>query len=137
MDYKVDAETASDDFDRFAEAFDLDLDLDAMSEEDRKSFENARGPIVRSIRLGRLTVNEDGLPVYTPQFSGSDSGELTFGVPDGATLLAWDKLKDTQSVAKLFRYIAGMTKQDPKVFATMDERDLKVCRGIALLFLGS
>ena len=134
-DYKVDQETAELEFERFLEAMDIDADTKAMSEEDRAGFEGQKQTIVMAIRKGRLHVNENGEPVFTPSTVDIDGGTLTFYEPSGASYMAMDTKKKGQDVGKMFAMMSDMTKQPAKVFANMKQRDLKVCQAVAVLFL--
>lgn len=143
-EYRVDKETARNEFDRWAGSWDIDTDTDDMTDDDREAYGVASGSLVRAIRRGILSISEDGTPTYTPRFAntegagaGGDAAPLEFKVPKGDAALSWDKHKDNQNVHKLNAYMARMVGKDPKFFARMDERDAKVCRAIVLLFLGS
>lgn len=142
--YVVDKETAQVEFDRWADSWDIDTDTDEMTEDDAMAFGVAAGSLVRAIRRGILTIDEDGTPTYTPRYANTegsgasgDAEALEFKVPKGDAALAFDRHKDSQNVHKLNSYMARMIGKEAKFFARMDERDSKVCRAIALLFLGS
>jgi hypothetical protein len=135
---KVAKEVAEEEFNRFAEAWDLDSDVSTMEEEDRQSFEVVKRRVVRKIESGHLTVDEAGTPTYRPMAPTLDSAaEIVFTLPTGQALIQWDKFKDRQQIHKLNAFMGSMTGQPPVLFAKMDGRDLKVCQSIAQLFLGS
>lgn len=127
-------EVAEADFARFIDAFDLDVDLDVMDAEDRKSFDAGKATFVRAVQRGLLTVDEKGQPTYTPVM-GND-GALTFHEPDGAALLEMDKAKKNHDVRKSNLVMAAITKQPVQRFARMAQRDLKVCQAIFCFLLG-
>ena len=60
MSDKVDAQTASAEFDRLADGWDLDTDVESMDEDDHKGFDEAKRRITRGIRNGVVTVSEVG-----------------------------------------------------------------------------
>ena len=60
IEMKVALEVAQEEYERFAEAWDLDTDVDAMNEEDRKSYEALERLLLRNIQAGSLTVDEGG-----------------------------------------------------------------------------
>ncbi len=134
-EFKIDAETAESEIERFAEAMDLDLDTSKMDEEDRKAFDQQKRVLTLSIQKGNLIINDKGEPVFTPTM-GDNLDPLTFYEPDGASFMTMDKMKKNADVAKMFGIMADMTKTHSKVFAKMKNRDSKVCQAIVTLFLG-
>lgn len=135
MEQKVAREVAEAEFERFVEAMDLELDDARMDTEDRKSFSELRDRVVRCIEQGHLVVDEKGQPVYTPR-AGNHTQPITFHEPTGASFMAMDSKKKGQDIAKMYAVMADMTHLDAKVFASMANRDLKVCQAIVSLFLG-
>lgn len=132
---KIATEVAEADFDRFIESSGIYINIEKMGKEDRESFEEQRGRIVRAIESGALVVNEDGEPVFTPQRSG-DVGPLTFHEPTGASLMAMDKKKKDEDVGKMYATMADMAGTSAKTFSQLKMADLKVCMAVATLFLG-
>jgi len=135
MTDKVAKEVAEAEFERFAEAMDLDVDTSIMDEDDRKGFDLQKNRIVSAIRSGAMVVNEDGEPVFTPQRM-KDAGTITFHEPDGAALMAMDRKKKSEDIGKLYATMGAMTGTTAKTFSGMKMADLKVCMAIATLFLG-
>ena len=136
MTDKISREMAEDEFERFADAWDIDTDTDDMDIEDRKSFDEQRRKIVKAIMKGHATVSDNGDVTYTPY--GENGGDpLTFRIPSGAAYMSMDKYKDRQNMHKMFGFMGSMTKQHSKVFSDMSAIDTKFCMGITLLFLGS
>ena len=131
-------EVATREFERFAKAWGLDIDVSTMEEEDRQSFQGLERRITRAIVDGRFVVSDGEEVTYTLIDSKVDGVEsLTFKIPTGGAVLAWDKFKDRQNIHKLNAYMGSMTGQNPTVFVKMDGRDLKVAQAVAQLFLGS
>lgn len=116
---------------RFIDANEIEVDLDSLKEEDRKSYLDQKSKIIRAMCRGRLVITEEGLPKYTPQ----DGGPLTFKEPTGAAFMALDLHREGQSVHKQYAVMAAMTETDSKRFAKMPNRDLKVCLAITAIFL--
>jgi hypothetical protein len=135
---KVALEVCEAEFERFAEAWDLDTDVATMEEEDRDSFRTVKRRITRAIGNGSATVNDDGSLTYAFRFSSIEGTEsLTFRVPSGNAILQWDRYKERQSIHKLNSFLGNMTSSSPAIFAKIDGRDIKVCQAVAQLFLGS
>jgi hypothetical protein len=128
----VAAEVAEDEFTRFVEMMDLDVDLSGMDEEDRRSFENEKRIFLRAVRRGRLTVDDQGQPTFRTQ----DDRELVFAEPTGATLMEMDRAKSGKDVRKTYMLLAAITKSMPQTFSAMPLRDLKVCQAIMGFFMG-
>lgn len=133
--YKVAKEVAEEEFDKFCEGMDIDSDTQEMNEDDQKGFEDQKAKIVRAIMRGSLTFNEDGLPVYAPTRSKIDN-PLVFHEQTGAHLMAMDRKKEGQNVAKLLSLMDAMTKSAPGTCSKLEGADLKTCMAIITLFLG-
>lgn len=136
---KISIELAEQEFKRFADLWDIDVNTEDMNDEDKTSFVSAKRPIIRAIMNGIATVDEEGNLSYTikdqPNYNGPET--ITFHVPDGAAYMAMDRHKDRESVHKLFSFMAASSKQQAKVFSSMRGGNIKFCMGVALLFLGS
>jgi hypothetical protein len=125
-------EVAEAELDRFLDSMDLDGDTSRMDVDERKAFADLRDTLVRAIQRGTLAIDDKGQPVFTPR-SGS---AITFYEPTGATFMSMDAKKSGHEIAKMYAIMADMTRQSEKAFALMPQRDLKICRSIATLFLG-
>ena len=125
-------EVAEEEFIRFAEAMDLELEAKLSDEDERKNFETAKRRIVRAITLGQLVVDDKGQPIYTPQLG--DTKPITFYEPTGASLMAMPQ-KKSNGTASLFGTLGDMTKTSAQRFSTMHIRDLRVCLALASFFL--
>lgn len=127
----VDTATAEREFDRFAEAMDLDLDESLMDESDRNAYKRQRSRMVRAIERGALVINQDGEAVYTPQNPKSSYREpITFHERTGASLMAMDSKKKGHDVAKTYAVMADMCRVHANVFAGLAGTDGKVCEAI-------
>jgi hypothetical protein len=125
------AEVAEDEFARFVETMDLDVDPAGWDDEDKKSFVDAKRKIINAMMRGQLVIDDKGQPVFTPV-----SGEpITFYEPKGSTFMAMDQKKKGHDTAKMFVMMADMTRQNAGRFSSMAGRDIKVCMAIMGLFL--
>ena len=134
---KVDKEVAELEFARFAEVWDIDDDTGAMSQEDKESFNQQKGRILREIMRGNATVEDDGNITYRLQHPKGDTTSVTFKIPKGSAYISMDQHKERQNMHKLCSFMGEMTGQAPRLFSQMDGRDMKFCMGVAALFLGS
>jgi len=133
-EFKVDAETAEREFERFAEEMDVDIDVSKMDDDDRSGFEKNKDRIVRAIMFGDLVVNDNGEAVYTP-FKSEDTGAITFHERTGASLMAADHAKRDQVAKKLYLVMGDLTKQPAKRFANMRGTDVKVCEALTVFLM--
>jgi len=131
---KIAREVAEAEFQRFADMMDLDVDTSDMTEEDRQAFEQQRDRLLAAIQAGALVINEEGEPVFTPTRT-ADAAPITFREPTGASLMAMDKRKKTEDIAKLYAAMADMSGSHPSTFARMKMADLKIAMAITTLFL--
>lgn len=130
----VSKDVAEAEFARFIEANALLVETPGMSDEDRASFAEQKTRITRAMEQGALMINDQGEPVFTPQRT-KDAEALTFHEPTGASLMAMDRRKRGEDIAKLYSTMADMTRTDAKVFSKMAMADLKVCMAVTALFL--
>ncbi len=131
---KITAEMAEQEFERFAKAWDLDLDTADMDEEDEKSLADAKRPILRGIRLGFIRVDDNGDLEIDLQF-GTKAGEKVSLQVNRADLLVMDKYKNKESVHKLNAYVSSLAGESPKFYSRLDPRDQKRIRAPVMLFL--
>jgi len=137
---KMPIEMAEQEFDRFAELWDIDTDQKHMTDDDLDSFERAKKPLIRGFCAGWLICDEEGVLTFTLQFSKklADQGVNQIKLdPAKADVLSMDKYKDREAMHKLRAYMAAMAGMAPRLFGNIDGRDEKRIRGAILLFLGS
>ena len=136
MSNEVAKEVAEQEFERFAEEMDLDLDTSSMDAEDLKAFNKQKNRIIRAIERGHLVINENGEAVYTPNNNRSKQGDpITFHERTGASLMAMDGKKKGHDVAKTYAVMADMCKVHPNVFAGLAGTDVKVCEALFALLM--
>lgn len=135
MTDKIAKEVAEQEFNRFAESMDLDIDPADMDVEDKKGFDQQKDRVMSAIQSGALIIKDNGEPVFTPQRT-NDAEAITFHEPTGASLMAMDRKKKTEDIGKLYATMGEMTKTHANVFSKMKMPDLKVCMAITTLFLG-
>lgn len=128
-------EVAEEEFNRFVDLMDLDVDPVDMDEDDRKGFTQQKDRILSAIQSGALVVKDTGEPVFTPQRT-NDADTITFYEPTGASLMAMDRKKKTEDIGKLYAAMGDITKTHSNVFSKMKMADLKVCMAVTTLFLG-
>ncbi len=131
---KVAREVAEAEFERFAEAMDLDVEPEGMDDEDLSTFKACKRLMMREMLRGNLVIKEDtGEAAYTPKVG--DTNELTFHEPDGAALMSMDRTKKGHDQKKLNALMGEMTHTSTARFSSMKQRDLRICSAITVLFL--
>lgn len=135
-DLKVNIETATQEFDKWAEDMDLDLDVADMDAEDLTAFNKQKRKIIKAVTIGSLTFSEEGEAVYTPSNPKSKRQEpITFYERTGASLMAMDGKKKNQDVSKTFAVMGDMCKVHPSIFAGLAGIDGKVCEALFSLLM--
>lgn len=128
---KISTEMALQEFDRWADEMDLDLNPLDMDEKDAAQFNKQKRRIVSAIESGALIVNAAGEAVYTPQNSKTPYKEaITFHERTGASLMAMDGKGKNQDMAKTFAMMADIAGVNAKVFAGLVGVDAKTCEAI-------
>ena len=127
----VDRETASIEFERWAKAMRVNVELEGLDENDRRDIAQDRSIFERAIMDGSLVINDEGLAVFTPE--GGDS--VTWRKPKGSAFVAMDKKKKSQDFGKIFASMSDITGTSPVTFSKMDVADVKICMAIFTLFL--
>lgn len=135
-DNRITDEVAQEELERFFEEMDLDTDRSGMDDEDRAGFDQACRTMKRAMQKGKLHINDRGEPVLRPDSVSPDGGEITFHEPDGAAYKEMDQRKKGHDIAKMVAVMAAITKQPPKTFYDMKQRDYKVANAVVMLFLG-
>ena len=94
-------EVAEVEFNRFIKEWDIDDDLAAMSMEDSSAFEAHKARIVKEIRAGSATIDEEGNVSYALKYpkEGGSITELTFKVARGNKAVM-DNYKDRETIHK-------------------------------------
>ena len=129
---KIDRDTATQEFERWAE--EMDLDLQCYTEEDEADLEKHRNRILREIRRGNATVDDNGILQFTPSRSKVDDA-IVFYEPTGATYQAIDGKKKGHDIKRQNAMLGDLTKQHPAVFAKLANSDFKFCQSVLALFL--
>ena len=136
MSEKIAKEVAEQEFDRFVECMDLDVDTSIMDEEDISMFNKQKNRIVRAVMRGDLVFNESGEAVYTPSNTKSTHKDsITFHERSGASLMASDGKKKGYDVTKTYAIMGDMCKVHPKIFAGLVGIDIKVCEALFALLM--
>ena len=131
---KVSLDVATDEFARVCSAHHIDVDVEAMEEDERKNFATIERTIVKAIMNGRVTVDQSGTVTLIPR----DGGPLTFKRMDGSVLMHRTKTGGDLSSNELARNIAAaMTEKPPSEIARLSLGDFKLAGALVGLFLAA
>ena len=133
----IDRKTAEAEFDRYCEVNDIDCDMSAMTDDERKDFEPIKKRFVKACMQGRVKVDGINLQYTISDFSPPPfNGQIvTTKRPGGNSFMEMDGYKETQSVHKMHGFLAAMTGQEKSFFSKIDGKDWHFLRDIAVLFL--
>lgn len=129
---KIDKEVAQKEFERWANAWRIEIEESELSEEDQESFNEQRRKVVKAIEKGYLTVSEDGAELVLD----TDKGPVTFSEPKGAAYLSMDQHKN-KNMASSFGFMGSMTGTPAKFWSSVRGADVKIAQAITALFLAS
>lgn len=129
VEFKVAREVAEDELQRFADSFGLDFDVE--SDDEKAQLEGLKRPILRAVMRGKLVINDDGCPVFTP--SSVDCGPLTIRRPVGSDFMGPADRAQSE-LAKSVAVLASVTGKDASLFGKMAMSDFKVLKALVLFF---
>jgi hypothetical protein len=133
---KVNLEVAEQEFEKWADAMDLDLDTSGMDAEDLTGYNKQKKRIIKAIMRGHLVFNENDEAVYTPHRPQTQHKDpITFHERSGASIMAMDGKKKGSDISKMYAVLADMCKVHPKIFAMMYGEDIKVCEALFALLM--
>jgi len=134
----VGKDVAEAEFERWAEAMGLTskFDVSLLNKKAVEELEDAKGPVIRAIMAGNLTVNSLGQFVYTPISVGQDGklGAVIFKEPKMVDIR--DATKEDNKVESQALLMARMTGKPQTNLIHMHQRHSSVCKSIVGLFLG-
>ena len=134
----MDPESAENDFDKWAEAMDLDFRESRMNADSLENFLNLKDLILSGFCRGSILINEECEIVFTPENKKSKffGKPIVFHESDANALMAQDRRQKGQDVAKMWAVLGAMCKIHPSVFSGMHGRDTKICIALFTLLMG-
>ena len=130
-------EVAEAEFERFAEAWELDTETETMSAEDTESFNAQKRKIILMIKRGRAVVTEDGDIVYQLKKPVGRLKEVTLKSGAGASYWDMDKSRGEKYIGKLNHYLCDAIGLTNSELLKMSSIDTKFLYGVYGLFLNS
>ena len=136
MEYKLEKKAAEEEFNKWADNFYLDRDIESMDSEEADDFIKIKKQFMLALRIGRISIDEEGdltLKLIKPF---GDKEELVFAQEFNSTaFIKMDRHKEKESMKKTLSFLGGWTKTDPKQLYRLDARDMKLCLSLTTLFL--
>jgi hypothetical protein len=127
---KVSNDVAQQEFERWAEAFEIDITTNDLDDEELKAFEAFKNKFIKRVEKGALTVDEYGVVEFTPR--GDSEDPLKFDEPTGSLLSA--RQKNDTDIQAARRVLAAWAGVPPKRFADMTLRDFNFCSELLAFF---
>jgi len=125
-------------FYNWCEANEIDHAIEAMDDDDRKSFLKIERHFTAAIKEERLVVDGRQFEYTVSKYSPNAGEKYMVKRPNGRAMLAMDGFKDNSQNQKLQAFIAaicGVEKRDIKKISELDDKDYKVLQDVAILFL--
>ena len=133
---RLSAEVAQEEFERFAELWDIETDLEDFDGEDLAAFTKIKKAIIRGFKLGFVSLDEEGILIVKLRFSKNSKFDTVKLDPSRGSMLSFDKYKEREQMHRLQAYLAAMSKMAVRDFANIDDRDKKLLINVIQLFLG-
>ena len=126
-----------DEFNRWAEAWEIDPDTDDMTQLDKDDFKVQKAQIIKAMKKGRMKYNDETEAMeYTVSRSDIDmTKSISMKRPKGATYINMDKYKEREGIHKTFSMMAEMCGLPVAIISKLDGIDLKPIMAVATIFL--
>jgi hypothetical protein len=120
-------EAALEEFERLAEAADVNVDTSTMDEESAEDLVEVRTLLTGAIEQGVLSVDEEGRAVLRTEAHG----ELRFRVPVGEDLMIMASARDDQRMSAMNRFVSSITGKDTRTIGKLTKREWKLAMRLA------
>lgn len=137
---KVDPILAQQEFERWAEDWGMDIDVDSVDDDTLQEYEKLQRRLIASIVRGDLVIDEGDEGVIAQyEFTKANKigKEVVFKEPNGAALMKTQAGKNANAIDQMFNFLGHITGTAPRMWSSVSGRDLKVAQAVATLFLGS
>lgn len=135
--FRINYQTAENEFYRFADAWKIDVYTHTMTDKQEEDFEDAKRKIVLQICYGKAEVDENGDIIYQLITDFKDKKTLHFKRPSGRHWQAMDNISDRKSMKKMLNFFAAALGVVPATLTKLDGIDMRMVQAVYLLFLGS
>lgn len=132
---RIGLEVAESDLLRFMASMKLLISMEGMDAEDRTQLDLNKRRIINAILDGRLVIDQDGIPIYTPRDS-ENKEPIRFPRPKGGDFMQSDLIKKNHDVTKAVAIMAASTRESIERYREMESTDFFVCQAIVGLYMG-
>lgn len=124
---EVSREAALAEFERLAEAADVDIDITGMNEEETEEIAEVSDAFTKAIMSGRLLVNEEGQGVLVVA-----KGEpIRFRAPLGADLMIMASGNENKRMEDMVRFACALTGQSTRRIGELGVKEWKLAMRLA------
>jgi len=131
---KLGKDVAESELRRFMSSMRLIFTVKDMDAENRDQFDLNKKRIINALLDGRLVIDQDGVPVYSPRDS-DDHDPIKFPRPKGGDFMQADLIKANHNVTKTVKAMAATTHQTMERYQAMESTDFFVCQAIHSLYM--
>lgn len=126
-----------DEFNRWAEAWEIDPETEDMTQLDKDDFKIQKAQIIKAMKKGRMKYNEETEAMeYTVSRSDIEMTKpILMKRPQGGTYLNMDRYKEREITHKTFSMISEMCGLPVAVISKLDGIDIKPIMAVATIFL--
>jgi hypothetical protein len=124
---EVAPEAALAEFERLADAADVDIDVDGMDEEDAAEVVEVRDLVTAAIEKGLVSVDDKGQAVMAV----ADGNPITFRVPKGSDLMIMASATDTKRMQAMVSFVCSITGQDSRRIGGLRKKEWKLALRLA------
>ena len=133
--FKIDRETAVDEFEELCYQFGINYETQYMNDENKEGFETQKELIIFAIRDGRLSVNDNGTLNFVVSNTPEKNGDvLIVKRPKGECYTRLNEQKKKDTVKQSFALLAAMIDKSVGYIMTLDGIDLKPLQAVEVLF---
>ena len=137
---KIGSDVAEEEFERFADAWRIDTDVDFMTEDDEAGFQQVKRRMIRAIMSGNAIVNNDNNIEYELFAPIGDLTTVVIKRPSGHSFTSMDAVKKSKNLVAKTNKIYADAMGIPSTFLSstrMDGIDYRFIQGVYSLFFGS
>lgn len=135
--FKLSEESAAAVIQKILDKYNIDMEADFPSEEDRKDFNRFLGKIIKAARLGLLEVKDDdkGFKVIQHMQSGNKDADLVYREIDGQAKIASAGVAKGDNYGRIYSIMGSLSGVGSAGIEKLKGFDLSVCEALFNVFL--
>jgi hypothetical protein len=138
MDYKLSEESATAEFNRFMEYYEIDVSgaSEGAPDDFVEMIEPAVNRIIKAIRLGRLEIGDDGCTlVQTLRNPPGEATTITYGEVSGKAKVAMKGKDINDHFGRMYSMLGSMSGLGESAIMGLKSVDLSLAESLGVLFL--